>query len=158
MNPEKYIYPEDLPLDKFLTYRVNVLSNLLNKQTERFLKKEHGIAIPDWRVLFLLAKAGPMSVRDLAVLSKTDKALVSRVVSRLIKLDLVHRKSNDYDARQVQVSITAAGVEVYNQILPHAAERQRILLSTLETDEVEALDRILDKLTDFAEEKGNDLF
>ena len=158
MNLEDDTFAEDLPLSKYLTYRLNVLSNLLNKQTERFLKKQHGIAIPDWRVLLLLVHAGPMSIRDLASLSKTDKALVSRVVSRLIKLGFVIREADTYDARLVQVSITEQGETLFNNILPQAAIRQQILQSILDPEELDVLDRALGKLTQFAEEKGDELF
>lgn len=158
MTLEDPSYKKDIPLDEFLTYRFNVLSNILNKQSERFLKKHHGIAIPDWRVLFLLVQGGPMSIRDLASLSKTDKALVSRVVSRLIERGLAARKTNSYDARLVQVSITDEGMKVFNTVLPHAATRQQVLLGILEPEELEVLDRALSKLTQFAEEKGDDLF
>jgi len=158
MTLEDQSNPDVIPLDDFLTYRLNVLSNLLNKQTVRFLKDEHGIAIPDWRVLLLLVQSGPMSIRDLASLSRADKALISRVVSRLIDLGLVVRKTNDYDARLVQVSITEKGRDVFNNIQPRARVRQQVLRSILEPDELEVLDRALTKLTDFVDEKGDDLF
>ncbi|PWQ99406.1 MarR family winged helix-turn-helix transcriptional regulator [Leucothrix pacifica] len=158
MTLEDQSNPDVIPLDDFLTYRLNVLSNLLNKQTVRFLKDEHGIAIPDWRVLLLLVQGGPMSIRDLASLSRADKALISRVVSRLIDLGLVVRKTNDYDARLVQVSITEKGRDVFNNIQPRARVRQQVLRSILEPDELEVLDRALTKLTDFVDEKGDDLF
>lgn len=158
MTLEDENHAEDIPLDEFLTYRFNVLSNILNKQSERFLKKHHGIAIPDWRVLLLLEQGGPMSIRDLASLSKADKALVSRVVSRLIKAGLLNGKKNTYDARLVQVSITDEGRKVYNTVLPNAATRQQVLMGILEPDELDVLDRALSKLTEFAEEKGDDLF
>lgn len=158
MNLEEQPYTEDLPLSQFLTYRLNVLSNLLNKQSERYLKKGYGISIPDWRVLLLLVQGGPMSIRDLASLSKADKALVSRVVTRLIESGLVSKESDTYDARLVQISITEKGLGIFNGVLPHAATRQRILQGILEPDELDVLDRALDKLTKFAEEKGDDLF
>lgn len=158
MTLEDQSYKKNIPLDEFLTYRFNVLSNILNKQSERFLKKHHGIAIPDWRVLLLLVQGGPMSIRDLASLSKTDKALVSRVVSRLIKTGLAARKTNSYDARLVQVSITDEGMKVFNAVLPHASTRQQVLLDILEPEEQEVLGRALSKLIQFAEEKGDDLF
>ena len=158
MNLEDPTDTENLPLSGYLTYQLNVLSNLLNKQSERFLKKQHGISIPDWRVLLLLVQAGPMSIRDLSSLSKTDKALISRVVSRLITSGFVIRKTNTYDARLVQVSITEEGMAVFNSVLPHAATRQQVLQNILEPDELAVLDRALDKLTRFVEEKGDDLF
>ena len=99
-----------------------------------------------------------MSIRDLASLSKADKALVSRVVSRLIESGLVSKESDTYDARLVQISITEKGLGIFNGVLPHAATRQGILQGILDPDEVAVLDRALDNLTQFAEEKGDDLF
>lgn len=158
MKSDMQSHTFDIPLGDFLTYRINVLSNLLNRQSERFLKQNHGIAIPDWRILFLLATGGPMSVRDLSGMARMDKALVSRVVSRLTEAGFVAREANHYDGRLVEVSITETGMSVYNAVLPHAATRQSVLLGTLDPDELDVLERALDKLTEFVEEKGDDLF
>ncbi|PID45534.1 MAG: hypothetical protein CSB47_08420 [Proteobacteria bacterium] len=151
-------YPKGLPLEEFLTYRVNVLSNLLNRRSERFLRRNYGISIPDWRVLVLLANHGPMFVRDLAGMSRTDKAQVSRVVNRLAALGLVNSEADPYDARLVEVSITKVGMDLFNNILPKAIVRQSALLAVLEPDEWQVLDRVLEKLTEFAEEEGGASF
>jgi len=158
MNEANLSAPEDLPLGEFLTYRLNILSNLLNRQTERFLQRHHGIAIPDWRVLFLLARGGSMSVRELSALSKMDRALVSRVTKRLAQAGLISSKISSVDARLVELSISGSGLDLYHQILPHALTRQQVLQSVLGEQKLADLNLAVDQLTQFAEEKGDDLF
>lgn len=139
----------ELHLEQFLTYKLNVLSNMINRQTERFLADNFAISLPEWRVLANLGRFADLSVRDVASLSEMDKALVSRAVAKLVKRGFVNSQPHANDGRLVVLSLTTAGLEQYNQILPKARKRQERLYCVLDLQEREAIDSILQKLTRF---------
>ena len=137
---------EELHLEQFLTYRLNVLSNMLNRQMERFYKQRFGVSLPDWRVLANLGRFQDMSVRDLAAHSQMDKALVSRTVARLVKRGLVTSRPDASDGRLVALSLTTAGQAMYEAIIPLARKRQQRLMNCLDSYEQQAINSALDKL------------
>jgi len=144
----------ELSIEQFLTYRLNVLSNMLNRQMERFLKHQFNIALPDWRVVAILGRFRDVrSIRDVAARSRMDKALVSRAVARLIQRGLINSRPDPKDGRLVVLSLTAAGHTLYEAIMPQARKRQLDLLSGLDPQERAALEKALDKLIGLVSEK-----
>ena len=142
-------------LENFVTYKLNILSNKLTRQGERYLKKHYGIAIPDYRVLLALAYYGEMSVREIASYIEMDKALVSRVVARLVANERVVSKPDPNDGRLVLLSITPTGLALFEEILPFSLDRQRRLLESLDADEREPFMRMLDKLLAYAKDEDD---
>jgi DNA-binding MarR family transcriptional regulator len=137
---------EGVHLEHFITYRLNVLSNMMNRQIGRMLNQQFDISLPDWRVLAILGRFQNMSVRDVAARSQMDKAMVSRSVARLVKRDLVSSQATANDGRLVALSLTVAGQEMYAAIMPIALERQQHLSDCLTDEERVAFDRAIDKL------------
>ncbi|UTW11402.1 MarR family winged helix-turn-helix transcriptional regulator [Marinobacterium rhizophilum] len=143
--------PDQVQLERFVTYRISTLANMLGRQMERFLNQQFGISLPDWRVLATLGRFKEMSVRELAAESKMDKALVSRVASRLAKQQLIDSQPHPEDGRLVVLTLTPAGRDMYHAIIPHAMKRHQKLLGSLAPEEIPALDQILNKLLGYAE-------
>ncbi len=56
------------------------------------------------------------SVKDLAPALGLDKPAISRHVSRLVKLKLVHKRRHEGDDRLVDISITPAGQRVLGDL------------------------------------------
>ena len=137
---------DELRLEQFITYRLTALSNMLNRQMERFLNQRFDISLPDWRVLANLGHFQDMSVRDLAARSRMDKALVSRAVARLVKRGFVSSRPDTRDGRLVVLALTESGREMYEAIMPLARKRQRRLLECLNDKERTTFEQALDKL------------
>lgn len=133
-------------LSDYITYKISTLSNMLSREGERYLKSNHGIAIPDYRILITLATLGEMSAREIASHSKMDKALISRVVNRLVSRKMVNSKPDPNDGRLVLLSATKKGRDLYEELQPYAQNRQIGLLKVMEEDERKNFIRSLDKL------------
>jgi len=142
---------DQIQLERFFTYRLNLLSNMLNRQAERFLNQKFGISLPDWRLIAILGRFQEMSVRDLSAFSQMDKALVSRTAARLVKRDLVSSQPHPTDRRLVLLSLTPAGQQMHQAIIPLARARQQKLHDCLPAEEWRVLDQALNKLIGFAE-------
>jgi hypothetical protein len=72
--------------------------------------------------------------------------VVSRAVAHLIELGWVARSANASDRREAPLRLTAAGTEVYRQLVPVVLDYQKYLLARLTTAERGMLERLLGKL------------
>lgn len=138
--------PNDVLLEHFPTYRLNLLNSKLNKQLEQILRAQFDLSIPEWRVIAILGQYGDMSVRDIASKGASDKALISRTTSKLEQRELVQRHPHPEDNRLVCLSLSETGQTLYTQVLPVAHKRQQNLLKLLNKEERIALNRIIDQL------------
>jgi DNA-binding MarR family transcriptional regulator len=144
---------DNKPLEDSISFRLNVLTSILNRHSERYLKKNYGIAIPDWRVIAILAGGGRMSVRELSSLSKMDKAMVSRVVKRLISNGCILSEPDPADGRLLILSIAAKGQDLFQRINPVFIDRDERLMAILQDDS--EFGGSLDKLIAHVEENSD---
>lgn len=142
---------DSLKLEEFITYKINSLSSLMSREGERYLKKNYGIAIPDYRIIVTLATYGELSVREISDHTKMDRAFISRVVSRLVKNEMVNSKPDPDDGRLVLLSTTQKGFELYKTLQPYAQNRQRRLLEVMDPEERQNFLNSVDKLIEHME-------
>lgn len=138
--------PEVLELERFLPYRLSVLSNTVSQAIADSYQRRFGLAITEWRVMAVLGRFDGLSAREVAARTAMDKVAVSRAVARLIDAGHVRRLVADHDKRQSVLRLSGRGWKVYAQIAPLALDHERRLLAHLDADEQEWLGRILDKL------------
>src|SRR4029079_10576564 len=65
-----------LELEKFLPYRLEVLSSLVSRALES-LYARHGLTVGEWFVLMTLGQGGEMTARTLGVKNQMQKTRVS---------------------------------------------------------------------------------
>ena len=75
--------PDLLDLETFLPYRLSVLSNRISNAIARVYAKRFGLSIPEWRLIAVLGRFGPLSANGVAFRTFMDKVRVSRAVQRL---------------------------------------------------------------------------
>lgn len=132
-------------LEKLLTYRLWVLANRVALGAERTLAR-HGLTLPQWRVLAVLARHAPTGAADLARRIALDKAAISRVLGQLVALDLVTRLPHPKDRRREVLRLTEAGERLHARIVPLSRARQKRLLGAVAPRDRAALDRALERL------------
>jgi DNA-binding MarR family transcriptional regulator len=101
-------------------------------------------------VLGILASAdGPLSVGDVAALTRTDQSTVSVVVSRLVDRGLVKRERHRGDARRVELSLTARGRSLQKRG-PSTVAQQKLsaALESLAPRDAATLMRLLRRIVD----------
>jgi len=135
-----------LDLERFLPYRLSVLSNRISADIAQLYESRYGLAIPEWRVIAVLAKRPGLSATEVAQRTAMDKVAVSRAVSSLLDADRIQRAMDDDDRRKSVLRLTAAGTAVYADIAPQALAYEQRLLGSLRGDEREALDRLLARM------------
>ena len=75
----------------------------------RASERSFGLSAAQHFVLRQLALAPGQSLIDLARRTRTTQSSVSEVVSRLVKRELVSRRTSDTDRRRTELSLTPAG-------------------------------------------------
>lgn len=143
-----------LDLERFLPYRLSVLSNRISADIAELYETRYGLAIPEWRVIAVLAKRPGLSATEVAQRTAMDKVAVSRAVSSLLEASRIQREIDGDDRRKSVLRLTDAGKAVYEDVAPQALAYEQRLLGGLRRDERDALDRLLarmEQLTSLAE-------
>ena len=135
-----------LILERFVPYRLSVLSNTVSRAIARIYAERFDLTIPEWRVMAQLGRHGRLSASDIVGLTAMDKVRVSRAVARLTASGRIASIADAADRRRQLLTLTAAGKRIYREIVPLALEREARLLGALEPGERQVLDRLLAKL------------
>jgi MarR family transcriptional regulator, organic hydroperoxide resistance regulator len=122
-----------------------LLRRITDSLIERFTAglKPHGITLPMWRVLAVLHRRGPTRFSLLASQTLIEPPTLSRLVVALRSKGLITKKSSDIDARGVLLTPTKKGLEVVEQVTPHAFDVEMETLAGLTEDEGEMFRRLV---------------
>lgn len=137
---------ETLELERFLPYRLSVLSNTVSQAIAAEYEQRFGLTVTQWRVMAVLGRYAGVSAREVAERTAMDKVAVSRAVAGLIDAKRVKRTLAAHDKRQSVLRLTAAGWKIFDAVAPLAREHEAKLLAHLDAEERAWLARILDKL------------
>lgn len=135
-----------LDLDRFLPYRLSVLSNRVSGAIARQYSDRFGLTIPEWRAMAVLGGTPGLSARELAERTAMDKVQVSRAIDSLLRARRVARVPDAEDGRILRLSLAARGRAIYDEVVPLALHLEDVLLSALAPEERRALDALLAKL------------
>lgn len=127
---------QDFPT--FLLMRLAVATR--NSITLRYLKP-HGVTLPEWRLLALVARYDTLQFGEVTAGSSMDKGQVSRTLHAIHLKGLVQLNTSAQAERRsplsprVEVSITPAGLELFERILPVARRTQLGLINMMSPEE-----------------------
>ena len=143
-----------LDLDRFLPYRLSVLSNRISQAIAKLYQARFGFGITEWRVIAVLGRYPALSANTVAERTAMDKVAVSRAVAALLAAGRLHRTTVPADRRSTHLALTAAGERVYARVIPVALEYERSLLTPLSKRDRATLDRLMRVLLGRAVEMG----
>lgn len=130
-------------LDDFLPYRLSVAANAVSDAVAETYGSTHGLRTPEWRLIAVLAEAGPLTPQALGLRTRMDKVTVSRAAVALIGRGLFQRAPNPNDQRSHVLSLTAAGRAVHADVAPRARAVEDRILAGFTPEERETLARLL---------------
>jgi DNA-binding MarR family transcriptional regulator len=137
--------------DDLLNYRLKRLLALGGAPAIRLCEGRYGVTRLEWRLVAALVESGPMSPSALAERAGIDPGRVSLALRRLVAKALVERHAAGADRRRASVAVTSSGRRLYDSLWPELAAINRRLMSALNDEEAEVLDRCLSKLTTLAQ-------
>jgi DNA-binding MarR family transcriptional regulator len=135
-----------LRLEHFLPYRLSVLSNRVSQDIATLYSKRFALGITEWRVMAVLGHEHRLSANQVAERTAMDKVAVSRSVSQLLEKKLLLRRIDVQDRRRSELTLSAKGYKIFDQIAPLAIAFEQRILSSLSHPEQTQLLAILDKL------------
>lgn len=139
-----------LHLDRFIPYRLSVLSNIISMLIATAYEREFGLSIPQWRIMAVLARYPDLSAVEVAERTAMDKVAVSRAVQGLLTSKRVLRAYDKGDRRRSILRLSAAGQAVYTRVSPMALEYEEQLLSVLSQADRRTFDRLMARLMEQA--------
>lgn len=137
-----------LELERFLPYRLSLLSNRISQTIADLYAERFGIGVTEWRVIAVLGRYAGLSANEVAERTAMDKVAVSRAVARLLERGLIERDTRGDDRRRSVLALSGEGLAVHAQVAPLALDIEQRLLAGLDAEERGQLQRLLDKLGD----------
>ena len=148
-SPQQPAVPEHavLELERFLPYRLSILSNHISQTISGLYGKRFGLAVTEWRIMAVLGRYPELSAGEVAERTAMDKVAVSRTLARLLERGLVQRDTHGNDRRRSVLELSEAGYRIYDEVVPLARARERALLAHFSVEERQLLDGLLTKLS-----------
>lgn len=135
-----------LDLERFIPYRLSVLSNRVSSAIADEYSERFGLTIPEWRVMAVLGGTPELSAREVAERTAMDKVQVSRAVARLLRAKRIERATDGKDGRVTRLKLSPAGHSIYDKIVPLALHLEAEFLSALSVNERRTFNGLIEKL------------
>jgi DNA-binding MarR family transcriptional regulator len=136
-----------MALGDFLSFRISVLSQNIDRAIAALHKKGSGICLPEWRVLVTVGSNPDLCSAQIAREAQLDKVAVSRAVAGLVARGYLERKVAATDHRRSLLRLTGLGESAYVDTVRLARGLENELLDTLSDLEINALRDLNDRLS-----------
>lgn len=130
--------------------RLTAIADVLGNEIEGPVRAQYQLPPKDWRVMKVLAAHGAVPPNEIHRIGGQNKPQISRALKCLLDRELVARQPHPDDDRTFLVSLTAAGSEMYTDIVNKMRRRQADFLKKLPADQADQLRRLLDSLEQIA--------
>lgn len=135
-----------LELERFLPYRLSVLSNRLSDAIAREYSQRFALGVTEWRVMAVLGRWPGLTASQVAQRTAMDKVAVSRAVARLLEAGRISRVADAGDRRRALLRLSPAGQAIHDQVVPQARAFEHRVFDGVSQAERESLFRLLDRL------------
>ncbi|HIA7121909.1 MarR family winged helix-turn-helix transcriptional regulator [Campylobacter lari] len=109
--------------------------------------KPFGLKSSDWRVFVYLNQHGYSTLSPICEFYQMDKAMLSRVVSKLVKLEYIEFLKAD-DKREKIITLSAKGKEIFLDANAYIRKYERNILDILDVKDQERLLKLLDYINE----------
>jgi DNA-binding MarR family transcriptional regulator len=127
-----------LMLDRSLTYHLSAITEDGIGNANHIFETRFGWSVRELRVLRIVRSTPGVTFTALAALTKFDRSLTSRVLSSLIKSELIARTNSTEDARIFTLKATGEGEALCARADPLTADLEALMLMPLAENEREA--------------------
>lgn len=137
---------EEIPLESFLTFHLNLAHARVSADTSRYLKRRFDITVAEHRVLAFAADREPATFTRLWEATGMDRGMLSRTIAGLERKGLLARISDAGDSRIQHLRLTAEGHARRQAIRPIMQARQRRLFAMIDKEDRDAFRRVCETL------------
>jgi DNA-binding MarR family transcriptional regulator len=134
-------------LDDNLIFQLGTIARKVHQHVEHVFRKENLDLTPEqFSLLTILWYNEGISIKELADRSQRDKTTISRVVSNMIKHDLIRRLDNVDDRRAKRIFLTDKGRNLQDQLVMLSGEIYIEALGNLSDEELDQALNVLQKI------------
>lgn len=137
---------KNLDLARYTPALVTFLVNKISTGSTQIYSELFDISVTEWRIVSLLAVEHPIVAKRVSEVIGLDKATVSRSINRLEKEGYLCLSTDENDRRATFVELSEKGINLHNQVIDIALDREQEMLKPLTKDEIEQFILILNKL------------
>ena len=138
--------------DTHVSYSIIALANLVTLNTLKNTLSDTGLSVNEWRILRLTFIYDSICAADVINLFGLDKTTTSRAISGLNRAKLVKLTTDSEDKRQTNVSLTASGRKLHNQIIKRDNVSDASMEKILTRQELKSFHSVMQKLRTHAKE------
>jgi DNA-binding MarR family transcriptional regulator len=138
--------PHALDLENYAVAYLTWIANKVSSSSSALYRKRFGIGIADWRIMALLAVESWIPAGRVSEVIGFDKAMISRSVAFMQERGLVETRFRDNNLRRQFIALTKKGLELHDEIVVVAREREEFLLGDLSEQERRTAIRLLAKI------------
>lgn len=135
-----------LTLERYLPYRLSILSNKVSTLVAQAYKDKFALSITEWRIMAVLGEYSGISADEISIKTQIEKSLISRAINKLVSRKLIERSISQEDKRRSQIALSETGYEVYAEIVPMSLAYEATLLGALDKHEQAELSQLIDRL------------
>lgn len=132
-------------MEDYVLYMMALASHTMSAEFHAIIR-QHGLRVPEWRILATLASYEPQSVTELCAKVLYDQPRLTKTVAKMEEAGLVERRRHENDRRVVLVTLTERGRQLVAGLIALAREHELRALKNLTGAERKQLKKILRKL------------
>jgi DNA-binding MarR family transcriptional regulator len=130
-------------LNHYLPCQLATVSHAIMRSVSSVLEDRFGISTPEWKVLAIIADQPGLSAVSVSRRAEMDTVAVSRAVTKLLDRGLIERELDSEDRRRSVLSLSVAGAELYDQVVPVADELETSLIGEFSEEEKRVLEKAI---------------
>jgi MarR family transcriptional regulator, organic hydroperoxide resistance regulator len=110
--------------------------------------RSEGMSLEQWRVLSLLSDGTGHTMSDIARDVMLPAATLTRVIDRLVEVNLVYRRGDLGDRRRVLVFVSPRGRSLYRKLAGTVDREEAALMAGIRDDDAATLGDLLKRLAE----------
>lgn len=135
-----------LPIDRFAKAVLPMMHFFHNLMLDA--SKDATFSLPQYRVIMLLSRSGPLSISELKEQLKTAQSTVSEMAERLVQQGLLKREKSPADRRKTLYQLTE---KARKQIANHKTTMHERLASVLDAFESQDQEQFIQAFEEIAD-------
>ena len=140
-----------LQLERYLPYRLSILSNRISALISEIYSDKFALSITEWRIMAVLGEYPDVSADEVSLKTQIEKSILSRAINKLVQRKLLQREFDPLDRRRSMLRLTATGLSVYDEVVPVSYDYEKPLVSRFTDAEREQFSEFIDRLYQHAE-------
>ena len=137
-----------LDLDNYLPYLINRVGSAIAEIYTGDTLAPLGLSLDTWRVLAALSNNGGQRQIDLVAMTSIDVSTMSRLITRMVRQDLVTRTRSKTSSREVVIALSAKGRAQVESLIPIAKKIEGTAVAGLPPKDLAVVKRALKRMYD----------